>query len=211
MQHCCKKQFIFASTKKNYTNSMYTKKLLYLIVATMLVISFGCDPGEPEPHDHDHEEELITTFTYTLTPTDDTPPVVLYFQDLDGDGGEEPTVSVTSNFKANTTYAGTISLLNEDEDPAHNVSEEVKEEAVEHQFFFSSSLTDIEVTYDDVDENGAPLGLETSLKTGVAGSGTMVVTLIHEPEKTASGVKDGSIDNAGGSTDLQVTFNIVVE
>ena len=190
---------------------MFTKKLLNLLAATILVISFGCDPGDPEPHDHDHEDELITTFTYTLTPTDDSPPVILYFQDLDGDGGEEPKQSVTGSLKTNTTYAGIASLLNEDEDPAHNVSEEVKEEAEEHQFFFNSSLSDVEVTYNDADENGNPLGLETSLKTGVAGAGTITITLLHEPEKTASGVKEGSIDNAGGSTDLQVTFNIVVE
>ena len=188
---------------------MFTKKLLNLLAATILVISFGCDPGDPEPHDH--EEELITTFTYTITPTDDSPPVILYFQDLDGDGGEEPKQSVTGSLKTNTTYAGIASLLNEDEDPAHNVSEEVKEEAEEHQFFFNSSLSDVEVTYNDADENGNPLGLETSLKTGVAGAGTITITLLHEPEKTASGVKEGSIDNAGGSTDLQVTFNIVVE
>jgi len=189
---------------------IYTKKFLFFLAATILVISNGCDPDDPvDDHDHDHEEELITTFSYTLTPTDYSPPVILYFQDLDGDGGEEPTVSVTGNFKSNTSYLGIISLLNEDE--GHDVGDEVKEEAAEHQFFFSSTVNGVEVSYGDMDGNGNPLGLETTLKTAAAGSGTFTVTLLHEPDKTASGVAEGRIDNAGGSTDLEVTFSIVVE
>jgi len=193
---------------------MYTKKILCFLAATMLVVSFGCNPDDPidDDHDHDHDEEVITTFTYTLTPEDGFAPIFLYFQDLDGDGGDDPKVEVQGgNFKANTTYNGVIELLNEDEDPAHDVSEEVKEEGAEHQFFFSSSVSGFEVSYDDVDENGNPLGLETTLKTGEAGSGTFTATLRHEPDKTASGVKEGRIENAGGETDIEVTFNIEVE
>jgi len=191
---------------------MNSKTLLFLLGA-LLIIFNGCKPDDPDDdhdHDHDHEEELITTFTYTLTPADGSA-VVLSFKDLDGDGGDEPIVEVGGAFKANTSYAGIIELLNEDEDPAHNVSDEVKEEAAEHQFFFSSALSSLEVSYDDTDKNGNPLGLETTLKTGDAGSGDLKITLLHEPDKTAEGVKEGKSDNAGGETDIEVTFSIVVE
>ncbi|HBK82722.1 MAG TPA: type 1 periplasmic binding fold superfamily protein, partial [Flavobacterium sp.] len=36
------------------------------------------------------------------------------------------------------------------------------------------------------------------------------VTLIHKPNKTASGVEAGDITNAGGSRDAEVSFPISV-
>ncbi|HBK71516.1 MAG TPA: type 1 periplasmic binding fold superfamily protein, partial [Flavobacteriaceae bacterium] len=35
--------------------------------------------------------------------------------------------------------------------------------------------------------------------------------LRHEPNKSASGVSDGDITNAGGETDIEVIFNITVQ
>ena len=37
------------------------------------------------------------------------------------------------------------------------------------------------------------------------------MTLRHEPAKDASGVAAGDITNAGGETDIEVTFDVTVE
>ena len=37
-------------------------------------------------------------------------------------------------------------------------------------------------------------------------SATMTVILRHEPNKAGAGVSDGDITNAGGETDIEVTF-----
>jgi hypothetical protein len=39
----------------------------------------------------------------------------------------------------------------------------------------------------------------------------VVVTLRHEPDKGAAGVSGGDITNAGGDTDIEVTFPVVIE
>jgi hypothetical protein len=155
-----------------------------------------------------NDEELITTVTYNLTPVGGGSAVTLSFRDIDGDGGNAPVVSV-SPLKANTVYNGELTILNESESPVDDITTEIKAEDKEHQFFFESSV--VKVEYTDKDANGNPLGLLTKVSTTAAGTGKLKVTLKHEPNKTASGVKDGKIANAGGETDIEVEFNITVQ
>ena len=55
--------------------------------------------------------------------------------------------------------------------------------------------------------DGNPIGVDITFNSGVASTNnTLVVVLRHEPSKTASGVSDGDITNAGGATDAEVTF-----
>lgn len=155
-------------------------------------------------------EEVITTLNLTLTPTTGDV-VTMSFQDLDGDGGNDPTIT-NGTLQANMTYTGSIEVLNESESPAEDITAEIMTEDDEHQFFFviGSSLN-LTVAYGDQDGNGNPLGLATTVTTTDASSGSLTVTLRHQPDKTASGVSDGDITNAGGETDIEVTFDVTVQ
>jgi hypothetical protein len=83
---------------------------------------------------------------------------------------------------------------------------------VEHQLFFQASEAIGVFSYADADMNGKPIGLAFTLKTGATGAtGTIVVILRHEPLKSADGVASGSITNAGGATDAQITYPIQVK
>ena len=91
-------------------------------------------------------------------------------------------------------------------------AEEVEEEDDEHQFFYTvGSGLAAQTEYANFDGDGNPLGTVFILTTGAASSGSLTFTLRHEPNKTASGVNEGDISNAGGSTDIEVTFALVVE
>ena len=69
-----------------------------------------------------------------------------------------------------------------------------------------------EFTYIDVDGNGAPLGLAFTLTTVDADTeGDLTIILRHEPSKSADGVAGGDITNAGGETDIAVTFPFTIE
>ena len=66
------------------------------------------------------------------------------------------------------------------------------------------------VVYADEDSNGYPVGVNFILaptEAGVTGSGPLTITLIHEPMKP----NDGTVESAGGSTDITTTFDLVVE
>lgn len=179
---------------------------LILLGASLLFLGSCGDPDDPEDP---HEEEVITSLIYTLKANgqDD---VVLSFEDTDGDGGNEPVIT-NGKLAANTTYEGSIELWNRAEDPEEEITPEVEEEGEDHQFFFETTVEGITIVYDDKDASDQPIGLKTKLTTTDAGTGTLKVILRHEPNKGADGVSAGSIANAGGETDIEVSFELEVE
>ena len=181
------------------------RSILFLFALSMAFIA--CEKDDPVII---VEEELITTLKYTLTPILGGTSVVLNWQDLDGDGGAEPVI-MNGVLEANTVYQGQLEFWNEAEDPAENITIEVFNEADEHQVFFESSDASVTVSYSDTDTNNFPVGLLSSLATGVATSFDLRIILQHEPEKDAVGVSDGNIANAGGTSDIDVTFTIDVQ
>ena len=184
------------------------KYLSIIALALALPVFFvSCDDDDP---DIPNEEELITTVNYSLTPIGGGATVVLSFQDLDGDGGNAATIT-GGTLSANETYSASLELLNESEAPVEDITLEIEEEDLDHQFFFQSTIADLNISYSDMDSSGNPIGLETTLTTGAAGSGTITVTLKHEPMKNAAGVSDGDITNAEGETDIEVTFPVDVQ
>ena len=172
------------------------------VVASLFLAS--CDNDDtPDPV---NEEEVITTITATLTPAGGGTAITLVSRDLDGDDGPNPPViTVSGDLAGNTTYNGTMEILNETESPAEDVTEEILEEDDEHQFFFEFTGSIQGVTYSDQDGNGNPLGQTFTLTTGTAGAATLRIVLRHEPTKPNTGLA-----TAGGETDFDVTFSNIL-
>jgi hypothetical protein len=157
-----------------------------------------------------NEEEVITEVIYTLiSQTDPTDIVVFTFLDADGEGGADGTSTTLGNLKASTAYNGTITFTNTIE--GEDITEEIDEERDEHQIFFETTVSGMTLAYTDEDSNGFPVGLTSTATTDAAGTGTLKITLRHEPAKDADGVAAGDIANAGGETDIEVTFDVTVE
>jgi hypothetical protein len=156
-----------------------------------------------------NEEELITTVQYTLISTDLSDTAVFEFKDLDGDGGNAPEIT-SDSLNLSLDYNGTIHFLDESGTEVDTITNEVFEEAVEHQVFYSYSPAIVTTSYEDMDPDSNPIGIETTVSTESVGSTTLTITLRHQPDKSASGVKDGVIDNAGGETDVEVNFDLKV-
>ena len=181
---------------------------LYISLFFLSIILVNCDKSDPVIP---NEEELITTLIYTLTPPGGGAAEVLTFRDLDGDGGNPPTIT-GGTLNSGIEYIGTLTLLNEAEPPVEDITEEIAEENTSHQFFFNvTNGLELEVAYGDTDDLGNPLGLSTITSAGKVSSGNLVITLRHEPDKFAEGVFDGDITNAGGNTDIQVTFPVEIQ
>jgi len=181
------------------------KNLKFLTAALFVSSLFiGCSKDDaPEPV---NEEEVITTLTVKLVPNDGGTEIILQTRDLDGDGPNEPVIT-TGDLATGVTYSGSIVLLNETVDPAEDITEEVEEESVEHQFFYTlGGNLDVTTTYVDFDTDGNKLGTEFTLVAGAVSSGTLTFTLRHEPTKPNTGLED-----AGGETDISATFNVSVQ
>lgn len=152
----------------------------------------------PEPDQN--EVEVITTMTITFTDAAGIEPTVsATFQDLDGDGGDAPTLFEDIILAPNTTYNAEILLLNETENPADTISNEVLEEGADHLFCFSPSGVDVTITRTDSDGT-YEIGLQSQWVTGsTTGTGTTEIVLHHQPD-----VKDGTC--SPGEIDVEVEF-----
>lgn len=197
-QNTTSSKFLNFTTMKNY--ALYS----FILLTGLLFTACSDDDTPPAPVD---EEEVITTLMVSLT-SNTGQTITLNSQDLDGDGPNDPTISVSAPLSVATTYSGVIELLNETVSPAEPIHEEVAEESAEHQFFYTQGGNiNVTTNYGDFDGNGNPLGLSFSLSTTSAGQGTMTFTLRHLPLKP----NDGTLSGAGGETDLSVTFPITIE
>ena len=181
------------------------KKVKFLTISIFAIALFASCSDDDVPETV-LPQEVITTLRLTLEPIGGGTDIVLEYRDLDADGPNPSVIDVSGNLAAGTSYNGAILLLNETVDPPENVTEEVDEEALEHQFFYTLG-GDLNVTteYENFDADGNPLGTELMLSAGEASSGTLTLTLRHEPNKPNSGLAD-----AGGETDIEVTFNVAV-
>lgn len=203
---------------------MKTIKLLaFLFTGALFFISCSSDDDNPDPV---NEEELITKVTLILE-AEGLETVTMEYSDESGlghdhdDEGEEEDDHdhdglegvVSGPLKPNTTYTGSIALLNESASPAENVTEEIEKEADEHQFFYQAiGELDIDPNYLDKEsdylsnDSSNPVGLKFSLTTGTEGHGDLRVVLRHQPKKPNTGLED-----AGGETDMDISFHVHIE
>ncbi|MEM6261042.1 MAG: type 1 periplasmic binding fold superfamily protein [Bacteroidota bacterium] len=188
--------------------SFKTLTLLLAVLAAMMLIT-SCDNDDDAPTEPPNEEEVITSLTMTFSGGG---VAIFTWIDADGEGPAAPVITEQA-LQANTTYTVDITLLNTLEMPAENITEEIAEEDDEHQFFFETSAgLDLDIAYADMDDDGNPLGLRTTFTTGAAGTGTVKVTLRHEPTKGITYTPGGAIPSgAGGSTDIEVTFDVEIQ
>ena len=191
-------------------------KQIIKLSAVLLGISaiFGCKK-DPEPV---NESELITTMVYSLITSDSTegaPTDIanFVFRDLDGDGPNAPVI-IKDTLLANKTYYAIVTLLNESVSPIENINEEILEEGADHQFFYQKSgANNLAFSYTPIDKdiNGNPIGITSIVNTNEIGNGTIKITLRHEPNKDALNVANGDITNAGGETDIEVSFPVTIK
>lgn len=157
-----------------------------------------------------NEEELITTVRLTFNTASFAEYKYFTFSDPDGDGGASPVITADT-LSADSIYDVNVEVLNESVSPVDDITAEILAEGTAHQFFYQVTGADLVFAYGDADANGDPIGLLMACFAGAPGSGTLKVTLRHEPDKTASGVGMGDITNAGGDTDIEITFPVVVD
>ena len=183
---------------------MKINKFLPILLMLLVTVASCSKDDDPLP-EAVNEEEVITTMEVTLTSGASV--ITLKTQDLDGDGPNAPVVTVSGNLAAGTTYDGVMKFLNELESPAENITEEVEEEDLEHQVFFTvGSGLDVTTEYSNFDSAGNNLGTQFKLTAGSASSGNLTFSLVHEPTKPNTGLA-----SAGGETDIDATFSITIE
>jgi hypothetical protein len=183
------------------------KAMMILCVLSIALVACKKEKKkEVENPTNPNEQELITTFKIVFTDTSGVlPNVEAQFVDIDGPGGNSPSVFDTIRLVANTTYHASIILLNESAIPTQDITAEVHEEGVDHLFCFdlTNGLNAV-ITRTDLDANNLPIGLTSQWVIGAASTGTATIRLRHQP-----GVKNGQCDP--GETDIELNFHTVIQ
>lgn len=195
------------------------KTIKYILSLLFLLSAFSfmaCSDDDVPPLEN--EEELIDKVTLTFLPSGGASVTV---SAIDPDGEGPQSFSIPEIVLApNTSYVLSVELENTQN--GEIISEEVAAEAEEHTFFFGwtqglfsdpgtdgnigEPLNNNAVNYADSDSNGLPIGLLTDWTTAGAGTGSFNVVLKHQP-----GIKTATATSSDGETDVDVTFDLVVQ
>jgi len=186
-----------------------------LVAASMLA---GCKDNTVPPKED--PGEIIDKITLIFNPTDNnSAPVTVIARDDDAAGPDDMKADGPIELDATKSYDLFIqfenTLANGD------ISNEIQKEGDQHMIFFAFTSDvfsspagngnvdsrDDPMNYLDKDDNGLPIGLQTSWITGLSGSqGTFEIVLKHQPD-----VKSATSDSQIGSTDVQFTWDISIK
>lgn len=197
------------------------KKTVFALISVALFAACGGDDDGGSSNDN----EVITTVVLNFTPASGAP-ITATFNDPDGDGGAAPTTDPITLAPGN--YGLTVQLQNRLASPTEEITDEVRDEHDVHLLLFTGTAVvgpasatasgPLTQSYADTDGNGLPVGLSNNIVAS-AGTGTLTVTLRHMPPEeppvksstTLADAKSGGVESIGGSTDVQVSFNVTVQ
>jgi hypothetical protein len=183
------------------------KKYLSILVAVLLFAS--CKKDEDiQPTD---DNELITRVELTFINSATNAIVKYSFQDKDGDPKTAPEKFDKIVLNKGVTYIMSIEVFDDTKSPVKDITYEIDEESDVHLFVYKTTpATLLKTTIEDRDKNGLPIGLTTKvLASSTAGTGKFNVLLKHQPELNGVKVKTGQ--EAGGSTDIDLSFDVEVK
>ena len=194
------------------SKTMKTTKLFAILFISALCFT-AC--SEDDDHDHgddhgDHGELPITQVIYTLTNKSNAADVVTFtFTDEDGEGGADGTATTSGALTANATYTGALQLLNMEE--GDDVGADIAaEDAEDHEIFYITNVAGLMFGTTDLDADSNPLGFDTDITAGAAGTGDLTISLVHEGKKPNNGTVADALSGEG-TTDIEVAFEVTVE
>ncbi len=201
---------------KTIKNNFRILSALLALQAAICVTSCSDDDDAPA---EENDLEVITDVTLVFTnDSDNTDVVRARAQDPDGIGAQPLVILDEITLAANTSYTLTFEIFNNlDADDPEDIGEEILDEDNEHQFFFSFSdgaftnplgngnidTASDAIVYNDEDENGYPVGLNTSWTTAVDAliDRTFTVRLQHQPD-----IKTATTTSEDGDSDFNLEF-----
>lgn len=184
---------------------MIKMKKSFFIVLFITIVFTSCKKVDEAQNNSDHS--AITTLILSFKQAG----VVKYtatFDDPDGIGGNNPIKFDTIKLNTNQTYQAEIILQNKTSGTVKDMTAEIKAAGREHEFFYISSNSSINITKTDVDILGHPLGFNTTWTTTIptpTNTSTVKIQLKHKPFN-----KGPNDDVTKGHDDLNINFPIII-
>ncbi len=171
--------------------------LLSLLLLTVALV--GCRK------DDDTENEIITTVVVQLKATDGSFERSFTWNDPDGDGGLPPTVEDIA-LPANKEFDAQVFFYDRSKSPEVDITEEIEAESNTHLLVYSiNGPLNLTIVPTDTDTEGRPFRLKTRWTTGNPSTGSVLITLRHNPNKRLPNL------DSTGSVDAEVEFPVRVQ
>lgn len=193
----------------------------------------ACANDHSKSDEHEHELEVISRVELTFTPQGGGSPLVVVFNDPDGDGGISGTAEPIQ-LRAGVTYGFGVRFENGLVTPFEDITQEIQAEAEGHLVFITgdvngpasaSAMPLLTVAYADRESDytinsvgeDLPVGLLHTVTALQAGHGEFRIILRHVP--SLNGVPQKSADLPDrlaknealpGNVDVDLTFDLTV-
>ena len=154
-----------------------TRLLTGLVAATLFMLTACSKKSQNPTEDADHA--AITTVILSFKQAG----VVKYeavFDDPDGVGGNPPVRYDAIELQRGSTYDMDITLQNKQGGTTKDMTASIRNAGRFHEFFFIPAGVTVNITKNDKDTQGNPLGFNSTWVTQpVAGTGTLQLKLQH--------------------------------
>ena len=175
------------------------KEILLSCSALALLIISGCKKADNPNNETEHEAvnrvELIFKSGSTVVAT-------YIAEDPDGDGGNPPSRIDKINLLAGSSYTVEVVLKNVSNSVVKDISQSIRDQGKEHEFYFLPSGINVTITKTDKDANGYPLGFNSTWTASTSKStGKVQLKLMHKPR-----IKGAADDPSKGHSDLTIDF-----
>ncbi len=193
----------------NFKNNNITKIAAMAMIAATATLWTGCKGDEKNVEPADPDNEVITTVKITAVNAADTADVrTAQWKDLTPNDGNPDLTQASIRLKKDAVYNVSVEFMDETKSPAENITEEVEERSNYHLVCYQpTSGLNLTVVRTDFDNNTPKLelGVKSKFTTGAASTGSINVSLHHQPSN-----KNGSTCDLG-STDVDVNYQVTIE
>jgi hypothetical protein len=184
----------------------------HIFIIGLLISLAACSKDDSSPL-YDLEQENFTNFQMNFNPVGGGDFIVFGFEDLGNIG--IPKAAANGALKTNTIYDARALFFNRSVLPNKNLTESIKETGTDYQLFVSYSPDNVfqTIEYEDLDQNGKPLGLNISFETNERFvSGNLRFQLIRNPDKSvAYTLGNPAPSNIGGEVLIDANFEVIVQ
>jgi hypothetical protein len=187
------------------------KNIFKIILLIAIISNSSCKKDAAKVPDITNSQEQITTVYFKVIDNlNQTNTTIFKWKDIDGSGGNAPSID-TILLKNSNNYQVELLVLDESKSPVDTISNEIKNEADVHRFFFYPSdevKSSINTTYLDADSKGRPLGLVFKLDVNSASSNLPLLGKLNVVLSHYDGVEKDNNPSSESDLDIQIPIKI---
>lgn len=174
-------------------------------IAAFFVATFTSCSNEIYPTATNSEIGLISTYYVDINPIGGGPTVEVKYFDKDGDGRNPVITPSVVELQAGVAYTAEISLYNETESTVEDLTETIEDHKEDYLFCFSSTNTNVAVSYLDKDDHDLHVGLGSVWAAGESGvEGSIDIALHYQPR-----IKNGTCDLGKQRARISIPVRVV--